>query len=153
MTKRLSGASRPKSRKKAYGRRLQNLEKQFDKAVRRVKGEKPEEHRNFEGVAFETFDGIVKELDARGNLIRGKLILTVGGKEVDCIFRMEDIQVLRDSFDKRARAEGVAHYDGVSLLPARMDVRKIEIVKADGDLLRWKRTLKRSPRARGLGDE
>ncbi len=128
------------------------LEKQLEKAVRRMSGEQPEEYRNFEGIAFETFDGIVKELDARGNLIRGKLILTVGGKELDCVFRTGDIQLLRDSFDKRARVEGVAHYDGVSLLPARIDVRTIELVKIDGNLLRWKGALRRG-RGGGLIDE
>jgi len=127
------------------------LEKQIDKAIRRTKGEATEEHRNFEGVAFETLDGIVKEMDARGSLVRGKLVLTVGGKELDCIFRTEDMEVLRTSFDKRARIEGIAHYDGVSLLPVRVDVRRIELIKEDGDLLKWKQALKRG-RGGGLDD-
>jgi hypothetical protein len=127
------------------------LEKQIDKAIKRNEGSDIEEHRNFDGVAFETFDGIVKELDARGSLVRGKLVLTIGGKELDCIFREEDMEILRTSFDKRARIDGVAHYDGVSLLPVRIDVRKIALIKVDGDLLKWRHALRRG-RGGGFDD-
>jgi len=118
------------------------LEKQMSKAVRRLDGEFSDEPKNFEGIAIEAFDGIVKEMDARGSLVRGKLVLTVGSKELDCIFKIEDMELLRTSFDKRARVEGVAHYDGVSLLPIRVDVRRIEVTKEDADLVRWKKALK-----------
>lgn len=111
-----------------------------------------EKSRYFEGVAFETMDGVVKEIDARGTLVRGKLILTVGGKELDCVFHTENIDVLRQSFDKRARVEGVAHYDGQSLLPVRLDVRHVSLIDSSGDLRRWRGKLVRTKSSGGLGD-
>jgi hypothetical protein len=61
------------------------LEKQLNRALQRIHGELDEAERFFEGVAIETFDGIVKQIDARhGTLVRGKLVLTAGGKEIDC---------------------------------------------------------------------
>jgi hypothetical protein len=126
--------------------------KQVEKAVFRLDGVTPEKQRFFEGVAFETLDGMVKEIDARGTLVRGKLILTVGGKELDCVFNTSDIQVLRDSFDKRARVEGVAHYDGQSLLPVRIDVRGVSIIQSSGDLRRWRGKLRRTKNSGGLSD-
>lgn len=128
--------------------------KQVDKAIRRTKGELSEQpQRYFEGIAFETLDGVVKEMDARGTLVRGKLVLTVGSKELDCVFNTADIQILRDSFDKRARVDGVAHYDGISPLPVRLDVRKIELINIDGDLRRWKGALRRPRTGNRLGDD
>lgn len=128
------------------------LAKQVDKAILRTKGVVSENQKSFEGVAFETLDGMVKEIDARGTLVRGKIILTVGGKELDCVFHTSDIQVLRESFDKRARVEGIAHYDGQSLLPVRIDVRNIVLISESGDLRKWKGALKRSKNGGGLND-
>ncbi|MDO8431400.1 MAG: hypothetical protein Q7S58_03220 [Candidatus Binatus sp.] len=118
------------------------LVKQVSKAEERILGTgliKPRRH--FEGISFGTFDGIVKEMDARGQLVRGKLILTAGEKEIDCIFRRDDLPTLKLSFDLRARVEGMAHYDGESLLPVRLDVRRIAVTEEAADLLRWRKAL------------
>lgn len=116
---------------------------QMEKAVRRINHEEISSEKYFEGIALETFDGIVKEIDARGTLVRGKLVLTVGAKEIDCIFRKEDINVLRNSFDLRARVESVAHYTGDSPLPVRLDVKRLTVLKPTESLNRWKGALRR----------
>jgi hypothetical protein len=105
--------------------------------------------RFFEGVSLGTFDGIVKEMDARGQLVRGKLILTAGAKEIDCIFRRDDLPKLKVSFDLRARVEALAHYDGESLLPVRLDVRSITLTEEKSDLLRWRNALVHKRKQRG----
>ena len=120
------------------------LAKQFDKMTARLKGDDIPAARNFEGIAIGMFDGIIQEMDARGSLVRGKIILTAGGREIDCVFRRDDIETLRASFDKHARIEAIAHYDGISLLPVRLDVRGIKVVKTNPDLIKWKGKLKRN---------
>lgn len=120
------------------------LAQQFAKVAARKRGDEEQAATCFEGIAMGTFDGVIQELDSRGTLVRGKLTLTAGGKEIDCVFRREDIALLRESFDTRARVEAVAHYDGESLLPVRLDVRTITVVKPTSDLTRWKGRLKRT---------
>lgn len=96
---------------------------------------------SFQGIAIGVFDGILKELDARGLLVRGKLVLTAGGKEIDCIFNRSDIPSLRENFERRARVEGIAHYDGEQSLPVRLDVRNIIPVNETPNLIRWRGAL------------
>jgi hypothetical protein len=122
------------------------LAQQFEKVTARKNGklEQLTHSSSFEGIAMGTFDGVIQELDSRGTLVRGKLTLTAGGKEIDCVFLREDIGALRESFDKRARVEAIAHYDGESMLPVRLDVRTITVVNANSDLARWKGRLKKT---------
>lgn len=126
------------------------LANQTRRAVKRVRGEDEPAERYFEGIAIETLDGMVQEMDARGALVRGKLVLTAGRKEIDCVFRRSDIETLRHSFDKRARVEAVAHYDGVSLLPVRLDVKRITLVEPGDGLVRWRGALRRNGSQGGL---
>jgi hypothetical protein len=121
-------------------------------ALDRVKGIEEESERHFEGIAHGVFDGVLKELDSRGVLVRGKLILTAGGKEIDCIFKRDDIPILRENFERRARVEAVAHYDGENVLPARLDVKRITPINTNHDLGRWRGALanRRVPRPKGM---
>lgn len=128
------------------------LASQLDRAVRRAEGEDLASGY-YEGVALETYDGIVKQMDSRGSLVRGVLVLTIGGKEIDCVFKKEDLDRLRASFDLRARVEAVAHYDGTSPLPSRLDVRRITLVEAGEGLLRWRGGLSRRRDGNGGLDE
>jgi len=127
------------------------LARQMDRAVRRMKGVAEERERYFEGISFGTFDGILKELDSRGIIVRGKLVLTAGGKEIDCVFRRDDIPALRENFEKRARIEAVAHYDGENPLPARLDVRHIHPITGQFDILKWRGALSRRRGGTRLG--
>jgi hypothetical protein len=93
----------------------------------------------YRGLAVGTFDGLLKEIDARGTVLRGKLILSAGGLEIDCVMNKERVPEARESFDKRVIIEGAAHYDGLSQVPVRLDVRTIRPVdEAGADLLRWR---------------
>jgi hypothetical protein len=91
----------------------------------------------YRGLASGTFDGVLKEIDARGTMLRGKLVLSAGGVELDCVMNKERVPEARDSFDKRVIVEGMAHYDGQNQLPVRVDVRTIRAVDSTGGLVRW----------------
>jgi hypothetical protein len=71
-------------------------------------------------------------------MLRGKLILSAGGREIDCVMNKDCVPEARGSFDKRVVIEGTAHYDGVSQLTSRIDVRTIRIISDKADLLRWR---------------
>ena len=124
----------------------------MDRVLRQIEGEEEDHSVFFRGTTLSTFDGIVMEMDARGSLMRGKLILTTGGKEIDCVFRKEDVDQLRESFSKRARVTAVAHFSGTDKLPDRLDVRAVKPLKHDADLSRWRGALsvRRAPHPEGL---
>jgi len=92
----------------------------------------------YRGIANGSFDGILKEIDARGTMLRGKLVLSAGGLEIDCVMNKERVRQAGESFDKRVIVQGAAHYDGVSQISARIDVREIKIIGDAGNLLRWR---------------
>jgi len=129
-----------------------HLARRTEQALARASGVPPDTQRPFEGVAIAVFDGVLREIDSRGGLVRGKLVLTAGGREVDCIFRRDDIPALREHFDRRARVEGMAHYDGSNLLPARLEVVRIEPIIADTEIGRWRGALanRRAARPKGI---
>jgi hypothetical protein len=96
------------------------------------------EQRWYKGIAQGTFEGVVKGVDLRGALPEVKLILTAGGKELDCIFREVSIERIREALDRRVRIEGTAYYDGKSGLPRRVEVTDIWPIKEPGDFTRWR---------------
>lgn len=128
------------------------LHVQAKKALERVTGEEEVPLSYFEGKSIGSFDGVLQELDSRGAFVRGRLTLTAGGKEVECIFRREDIPTLRESYERRARIVGVAIYDGVNPLPVRLEVRSIEPLNLDADLSKWRGVFagRRVSRSEGL---
>ncbi len=103
-------------------------------------GNAPDRGRDnyYRGLATGTFDGVLKEIDARGTMLRGKLILTAGGIEIDCVMNKDRVPEARENFDSRVIVEGTAHYDGANQLPARLDVRTIRAIGEPTDLLKWK---------------
>ena len=129
-----------------------HLARQTEQALARASRTPLATQSPFKGAAVAAFDGVLREIDSRGSTVRGKLVLTAGGREVDCIFRFEDIPALRQHFDRRARVEGMAHYDGVNLLPGRLEVVRIEPIIADTDLGRWRGALanRRAARPKGI---
>jgi len=95
--------------------------------------------RFYRGLAIGSFDGELKEIDARGTVLRGKLILTAGDDiEIDCVMNRDRIPQARECFDKRVIVEGTAHYDGEQQLPTRIDVNTIRIAREAPDLARWR---------------
>ena len=92
----------------------------------------------YRGAAFGAFDGVLKEIDSRGIMLRGKLVLTPGTTEIDCVMNKARVPDARDGFDKRVMIKGIARYDGRGKLPARVDVYEICPIKQDADLTRWR---------------
>lgn len=92
----------------------------------------------FKGFAYGAFDGQVKEVDLRGAMPQVKLILSAGGKEIDCIFREFDIQQIKNVLDQRVRVEGKAIYDGKSGLPRRVEINAISAISSDVDFSKWR---------------
>lgn len=95
----------------------------------------------YRGQAREAFDGTIKEADLRGDLPRVKLILTAGGKEIDCICKRLTVDEIRDALDRRVWAEGIAVYNGKNPLPSRMEIDKVSLLAGDPDLSRWRGAL------------
>jgi hypothetical protein len=93
--------------------------------------------RYYRGVAIGSFDGELKEIDSRGTVLRGKLFLSAGGAEIDCVMNKDRVPEAREAFDNRVIVEGAAHYDGEEQLPTRIDVTTIRIVGGRG-LIRWR---------------
>jgi hypothetical protein len=113
------------------------LAKQAERAIVRLAPQRAEGPKYHVGLGYTSFDGVLKEIDTRGSLFRGKLILTAGGKEIDCVFREEDIPQIKQQFHIRARIEGMAHYGGESPLPERLDIKIITPI-GEGELTKWR---------------
>ena len=99
--------------------------------------EQPETPKWFTGTSHGSFDGTIKEVDLRGSLPAIKLLLTAGGKQIDCVFRAEDVEMLRAALNRRVRLTGTARYDGRSGLPRRIEHPSIQIIEEGGDFMRW----------------
>ncbi len=97
----------------------------------------------FHGTAFGTFEGVLQELDARGTLLRGKLILTAG-VELDCVLNKDEIPTVREQFNQRVSVDATAHYDGRQQLPVRLEIRHVNRLDDSVDLSKWKGALKAS---------
>jgi hypothetical protein len=120
------------------------LSRQAERAVVRLAPAAAERPKYHVGLGYTSFDGVLKEIDTRGVMFRGKLILTAGGKEIECIFRDEDVPLIKQQFNVRARIEGMAHYGGESPLPERLDIKLITPI-LEGDLRRWRGALEPNP--------
>lgn len=94
----------------------------------------------FAGVALASFDGVLKAVDLRGITQKAALVLTAGGKQIECVVNTLAVSKLRDALDRRVIAFGRAHYEGASGLPIRLDVRDIRVLpeRANADLARWR---------------
>lgn len=92
----------------------------------------------FNGVAVSSFDGTLQLLDSRGTALLTKLTLTGSRREIDCIVNKAHLPEFREYFDKRVRVEGRAHYNRASALPERVDAVRIDAIKAEANLLRWR---------------
>lgn len=97
----------------------------------------------FHGTAFGTFEGVLQELDARGTLLRGKLIFTAG-VELDCVLNRDEIPTVREQFNQRVSVDAIAHYDGRQQLPVRLEIRHVNRLDDSVDLSKWKGALKAS---------
>lgn len=82
------------------------------------------------GTAFGSFDGVLLLLDSLAHSQRAVLVLTAGGKEIDCTITGVDDEEIRKAYKRRCVVKGLAHYGGGSGLPERLDIREIEVVES-----------------------
>lgn len=108
--------------------------------------------RYYRGRAIGSFNGELQEIDNRGLMLRGRIILTAG-VEIDCVMNKERVPDAREAFGKRVIVEGTAHYDGEQQLPTRIDVTTITVVDDRAGLLRWRGAFTSSPNAEPEDDE
>jgi hypothetical protein len=118
------------------------LLRQANLAIETVSAGGVPQQRYYRGLAYGSFDGVLKEIDARGTMLRGKLVLNAGSIEIDCVMNKDHVPEARESFDKRVFVDGVAHYDGAQQLPIRVDVSALRSRKDDADLGRWRGAFK-----------
>jgi hypothetical protein len=92
----------------------------------------------FDGAVYGSFDGVLKLVDLRGDLPLIKLVLSAGGKEIDCVCRKEDINTLKKDLAQRVVVYGRAIYSSSDPLPKRVEVSSFTLVKEDADFTKWK---------------
>jgi hypothetical protein len=98
----------------------------------------------YRGTTVGSFDGkIIVEDVSEDQMPRLTLRLTAGGKDVVCYwpgFATDDFEPL---LGRRVRVRGLAHYDGKSGLPVRIDIQETpRRLKSDADFTRWSGALK-----------
>lgn len=99
--------------------------------------------RSFSGIAYGSYDGVLKAVDLRGDVKKGKLVLTAGGREIECTLNALTTPELQTALDSRVMAYGRAHYEKSSGLPVRLDVTKAEpVVAQPSNLAGWKGAFK-----------
>jgi hypothetical protein len=81
--------------------------------------------KSYEGIAYGSYDGTLKEVDLRGEIKTGKLILTAG-IEIDCTLNSLTPEELERALDRRVTAYGRALYQKSSGLPVRLEITKAE---------------------------
>lgn len=92
----------------------------------------------FEGTAYGSFDGVLRAVDFQPTMKRGTLRLTAGDLPIVCNITHVSLEEITASLEKRAVVYGLAHYDGKGGLPKLLDIQRIEVMSATGDLNRWR---------------
>lgn len=77
------------------------------------------------GSAFGSFDGVIEAVDLKGDAPAARLILSAGGKPIDCILLNLDISDVRSALGSRVSVSGRAIYEGKTGLPSRIEIRKV----------------------------
>ena len=96
-----------------------------------------EDWPKYSGSSRDAFDGVLKVVDARGQLVRAILTLTAGGREIECVARRELLQDALGKFEVRVIVEGNAIYTTSDLLPRRIEIESIRNVKSGDHLSDW----------------
>lgn len=95
----------------------------------------------FRGTSYDTHDGTMKLVDLRGLFPEAKLLLSAGGKEVSCVVSGADVEMLRNALNRRVLVSGQSQYDGLSMVPSRIDVSSIQIVESGSNILDFRGAL------------
>src|SRR5262249_48518769 len=92
----------------------------------------------FRGTSFDAFDGTLKEVDLRGSIWSGLLVLSGSDCEISCTMRGLTIGEVKRSLNVRVWAEGLAIYSEESGLPERLEISRMRPINMTGDLRRWR---------------
>src|SRR4051812_7958325 len=84
--------------------------------------------KGFAGIALVSYDGVLKAVDLRGITQKAALVLTAGGRQIECVVNTLAVSKLRDALDRRVIVSGRAHYEAGSGLPTRLDVRDVRVL-------------------------
>jgi hypothetical protein len=104
----------------------------------RLAAEEAERDAHYSGSCLDTFDGVLKVIDKRGALPRVLLTLTSGGRTIDCVLKQDLLRDALEKFDLRVSVEGLAIYRDADLLPQRIEIQSIRVIKSDPDVSRWR---------------
>ena len=96
----------------------------------------------FRGQSHDSFDCELKEVDFRGKISRGILILTGTTIEIPCTFPKFTTGEIKERGDTRIWAIGNAIYDGVSQLPIRIEVSSMRPIGKAKNPTDWKGAIK-----------
>jgi hypothetical protein len=99
------------------------------------------EPKFFRGQSHEAFDGVLGEMDFRGRMKRGILVLSGTTMEISCVFPTYDSETITKFGDRRVWATGNAIYDGSSELPSRLEIFKLEPISLGVPPSQWKGSL------------
>ena len=86
--------------------------------------------RYFAGTSYDSYQGVLGEIDYTGSVWKGQLILSPS-KIIECQFDRSKGEDAYNKFgNKRVEIMGLAIYTGESLLPARIEALKIKEIPA-----------------------
>ena len=91
----------------------------------------------YQGTAHGSYDGTLLLLDAQGGGQRALLELTAGGRKIECDMHLIDRDKAATAYKRRCTIVGVAHYDGISPLPIKIDAMDVMPIEAGEGLGRW----------------
>ncbi len=116
------------------------LGKRARSLVLEIEAEKKGRDVRFVGVAYGSFEGRLEEVDLRGELWKGVLVLSAGGKQIVCTVSALEMPEIRLALKRRVLAYGRAHYGASSGLPERLEITSIQPVKSasNANLGRWR---------------
>lgn len=97
----------------------------------------------FSGTAHISLDGKVVTLEGRGTVDRAIVILTAGGKEIECVVGRIPEAELREVWKRRCTVVGIGHYSGNSRLPDYIEAVSIEPVPEGGNWIPWRGSFNR----------
>jgi hypothetical protein len=97
----------------------------------------------YQGTAHGSYDGTLLLLDAQGGGQKALLELSAGGRKIECDMQRIDRDKAAAAYKRRCTVVGVAHYDGVSPLPVRIDVVDVVPVDNGEGFARWRGAFER----------
>lgn len=83
----------------------------------------------FKGIAYENYDGHLKEVDLRKPVPQAKLILFAASVELDLVCKSIPIDKLREALNKPVSVIVKSTYNGLKPLPIKMELVHIKIFK------------------------